>query len=101
MRRGLYVQVVVLGQLVEREAVAVEPPGERRVTRKGRGVGDLLERQPGAAQGRVCPPEPVATAKIRQPGIDPHAGTGCDQNDIGFHDPARSLEDDRVVGGRQ
>ena len=61
----------------------------------------LLERQPGAAQGRVCPPEPVASAKIGQPRIHPHACTACDQQAIGFHDAARSLKDDRVLVGSQ
>jgi hypothetical protein len=34
------------GAPVEREAVAVEAPGKRRITRKGRGTGDLPNARP-------------------------------------------------------
>ena len=82
---------------IEVEAVTVEAPGEPRVVLEGGGVGDRLEVDAGLAEGRIDAPETARPAKVRQAGIDAHAGAGGDQQRVGLGDPARGAPDIGVV----
>ena len=65
------------GVSVELKAVSVKAPGESRIGSERGRVGDLLERDFSPAKCRIGAPKAVGTAKIRQAGIHPHAGTGA------------------------
>jgi len=74
---------------VERQSVPVKPPGQARITAKVVRAGDLFERHASTTERRIGTPEALRTAKIRQPGIHPHAGSGSNQQPIGLTDERR------------
>ena len=86
------------GTPVQRQAVAVEPPGKCRIARERGRISDLLEMQASAAERRIGPPETLAATKIRQAGIHPHARPGGDDEAVGLVDPAGDAGN---RGGRQ
>lgn len=81
------------GLSVERQAMAVEAPGEARVGFKGGRVGDRLEGDSGPAEGGIDGPEAARPAKVGQTGVDAHAGAGGDQQAVGLIQPFGRLGD--------
>ena len=67
-------------------AVAVEAPAEGRVVGKVFRIGAVDKGQPQAGIGRIGLPEAVVAAEVGQPGIDPHAGPGGDDEGLCFSD---------------
>eukprot|EP01034_Spumella_vulgaris_P037591 gene37590-46371_t len=61
---------------VQRQPVAVKAPGQPRIGPERLRRGDTAEIQPRAAQRRIGLPETLVAAKIREAGIDAHAGAG-------------------------
>ncbi len=78
---------------VEIQPVTVERPRESGVLFIPRRVGHFLKREAKLRKGRVRAPETLRAAEIRQPGIDPHAGTGSDQQRVSGLDRLGSLPD--------
>ena len=74
------------GGAVEVQAMPVEAPGQTRLGFECRRAGDMFERNPRPAQCRISAPESLRTTKIRQTGIDAHAGTRSNQQSVGLVD---------------
>ena len=70
------------GVPVEIQAMPVESPRQARLAAEGFRVRHVLESQATLAEGRVGLPETLRSAKVRQAGIDPHAGAGGDDNSV-------------------
>ena len=75
----------------------VEAPGEARVAREGGGVGDGFKGDAGLAECGVNAPEAARPAKIRQAGVDAHAGASGDQQGVGGGEPLRGALDCGVL----
>lgn len=78
------------GLPVKVQAVPIKTPGQARIARKGCRAGNVGEIEPGLPQRRIGTPEAGLPAKIGQPGIDPHTGTGCNDQAIGLLDKGDS-----------
>src|SRR5574343_38537 len=68
---------------VQLEPMPIKAPGLARVAFEGGRVGDGFKSDSGASQRRINRPETTQPTKIRQAGVDAHAGAGGDQQAIG------------------
>src|SRR5574343_1493534 len=75
------------GFAVEIETMTVEPPGQPGVVGKSAGVGDRFKGNAGPAERRINAPEAARPPKVGQAGIDTHAGSGGNQQTVGFMQP--------------
>src|SRR5262249_21543777 len=82
----------------EIQAIPVETPGQFRIAGEPAWVGEGYKIESQLLIGRVSAPQPLRAAKVRQAGIDSHAGAGANEKGVRRGDCRRSSLKIRMNG---